>query len=151
MLFSEDDDELKRIVTTLFTKYKATHTDGVEWILKMRVQRDGERGTIHIDQQFFIEEILKRTGMEACSLVATPMTNIKSCYHENSPKLDYGRAKVYQETVGGLIHLMNGTRPDLTLAVGVLCRFMKAPEEQHWLAMKRVLCYLQGSKKYRLT
>jgi hypothetical protein len=40
------------------------------------------------------------------------------------------------------------TRPDISYAVGVLCRFMQAPTVQHWQGAKRILRYLKGTKKH---
>ena len=40
---------------------------------------------------------------------------------------------------------MVAIRPDIVYVVGVLCRFVENPEKDHWLAAKRVLCYLKGT------
>lgn len=37
------------------------------------------------------------------------------------------------------------TRPDISLSVGVLSRFMADPKEEHWLAAKGVVRYLAGT------
>ena len=38
-----------------------------------------------------------------------------------------------------------GTRPDITYAVSNLARFSAMPTKQHWIALKRVMCYLKGT------
>ena len=41
-------------------------------------------------------------------------------------------------------------RPDIAYAVGVLSRFTSKPSKDHWLAIKRVMRYLIGTKSYGL-
>ena len=55
-------------------------------------------------------------------------------------------AKVpYRELIGKLIYLAVATRPDISYAIGVLCRFVENPGPEHWGAAKRVLRYLKGT------
>lgn len=52
------------------------------------------------------------------------------------------------EAVGVLMHLMTANQPDIALAVGYVARFMKNPQEEQWVAVKRIFRYLQGTKTY---
>ena len=51
----------------------------------------------------------------------------------------------YRSTVGGLMYLMVGTRPDLAALLGVLSQFASDPCPTHWQALKRVFRYIQGT------
>ena len=42
------------------------------------------------------------------------------------------------------------TRPDISVAVGVLSQHMASPNEDHWNGIKRILRYLQGSISHGL-
>lgn len=42
------------------------------------------------------------------------------------------------------------TRPDLAFSVGILSRFQSNPTQEHWVAGKKVLRYLQKTKGYSL-
>ena len=42
------------------------------------------------------------------------------------------------------------TRSDITLAVGIVAIFLAKPRENHMMAVKRILRYLQGTKDYGL-
>jgi hypothetical protein len=46
------------------------------------------------------------------------------------------------------MYLMEGTRPDLAAAVGVLIQFAADPCPTHWQALKRVFRYIQSTKTY---
>ncbi|POM60455.1 polyprotein [Phytophthora palmivora] len=57
---------------------------------------------------------------------------------------------VMRETIGSLLWLSTCTRPDITMAVNYLARFVSSPTTAHWTAVKRVLRYLQGSRMLKL-
>uniref|UniRef100_A0AAV1TK68 Uncharacterized protein n=1 Tax=Peronospora matthiolae TaxID=2874970 RepID=A0AAV1TK68_9STRA len=54
----------------------------------------------------------------------------------------------FREAVGALMHLTTATRPDIAFSVGYVSRFMENPQEEHWVAVKRIFRYLQGTKMH---
>lgn len=70
-------------------------------------------------------------------LATTPLLSL----HSGSP---LSNATEYQAIVGSLQYL-SFTRPDLSFAVNKLSQFMHQPTNDHWIAVKRVLCYLCGT------
>ena len=52
--------------------------------------------------------------------------------------------------IGSLTYAAVATRPDLSAAVGVLCRFMSHPGPEHWIGVKRILLYVKGTIDYGL-
>ncbi|XP_066381607.1 secreted RxLR effector protein 161-like [Miscanthus floridulus] len=58
-----------------------------------------------------------------------------------APKVD---ATLYQSVGGGLCYLVH-MRPDITFTVGYVSRFMEDPREDHWGAVKQLLCYIKGT------
>ncbi|GFU00339.1 retrovirus-related Pol polyprotein from transposon TNT 1-94 [Trichonephila clavipes] len=53
----------------------------------------------------------------------------------------------YREAVGSLMFLAIVTRPDIAYAVGVLSQVLDKPQQIHWTMVKRILRYLNGTKK----
>ncbi|XP_040245182.1 secreted RxLR effector protein 161-like [Aegilops tauschii subsp. strangulata] len=53
----------------------------------------------------------------------------------------------YRSVVGSLRYLCN-TRPDITYAVGIVSRYLEAPAELHWAAVKQILRYVSGTLEY---
>ncbi|GFR03757.1 retrovirus-related Pol polyprotein from transposon TNT 1-94 [Trichonephila clavata] len=53
----------------------------------------------------------------------------------------------YREAVGSLMFLAIVTRPDIAYAVGVLSQVLDKPQQIHWTMLKRILRYLNGTKK----
>lgn len=60
---------------------------------------------------------------------------------------DYG--ELYRQLIGGLQYVTI-TRPDIAFSVNKLCQYMHSPTTMHWQALKRVLRYLQHTKRYGL-
>ncbi|KAM3410301.1 hypothetical protein ACQJBY_002482 [Aegilops geniculata] len=53
----------------------------------------------------------------------------------------------FRSVVGSLRYLCN-TRPDITYAVGIVSRYLEAPAETHWNAVKQILRYVSGTLEY---
>lgn len=49
----------------------------------------------------------------------------------------------YKELTGSLLYVLTRTRPDISTAVGMLCRYSAEPREQHMADLKRNLRYLK--------
>ncbi|XP_073220057.1 secreted RxLR effector protein 161-like [Cicer arietinum] len=50
---------------------------------------------------------------------------------------------LFKQTVGSLRYLCN-TRSDISYSLGVVSRFMERPKLSHWLAVKRIMRYVQS-------
>lgn len=113
-----------------------------------RITRD--KNSISLDQAIYIEKILQRFGMTDCKPVATPCdANVKLQKAKNETEIL--KNIPYQELIGCLLYLSQGTRPDIAYIVNALSRFNNAPIASHWIAAKRVLRYLRGTINTKLT
>ena len=56
---------------------------------------------------------------------------------------------IYRSTVGALLYL-SFTRPDITFSVNNVAQFMQAPTNEHWSAVKQILCYLKSTIQHDL-
>ena len=56
----------------------------------------------------------------------------------------------YASAVGRLMYAIVCTRPDITLVVGVVSRFLAKPGKEYWNAVKWILRYLKGTSKMSL-
>lgn len=80
--------------------------------------------------------------MDQCKAAAVPLQqNLKLQNDDGSKEAD---ATLYRQLVGSLIYLTT-TRLDLAYAVSTLSQFMSKPLESHWVVVKGVLRYLQGT------
>ena len=58
--------------------------------------------------------------------------------------------ELYQSAVGTLLYLSTKTRPDIAYAVGNVARFSSKPTQTHWIAVKRIMRYLNGTPDFGL-
>jgi hypothetical protein len=118
-----------------------------------------------LDQQLYVEKLLKESGMYGCSSMKTPALTRKAEQYEecekNTPESisesqndsrggttvqqDTPKVMNYRAAVGSLLYAALSTRPDITYAVAELSKHVSAPTEEHWQQCRRVLRYLQGT------
>ncbi|XP_019157652.1 PREDICTED: uncharacterized protein LOC109154280 [Ipomoea nil] len=92
-------------------------------------------------------KLLRKVGMETCKPLSTPMSTTAPVTSNDSKPFD--DPTVYRSLVGSLMYLLI-TRPDLSYAVHRLCQFMHSPTEERWVALKRVMRYIQGTRELGL-
>ena len=100
-----------------------------------------------------MNKIVDRFGMNDSKPVATPMEEPKSTDHRLELVTDQDEDAVglpYREAIGSLMYLMIGSRPDISYAIGKLARFCEQPKLKHWIAVKRVLRFVNGTCKMGL-
>jgi hypothetical protein len=102
---------------------------------------------ISLCQAAYAKKLLERSGMSSCNPTLAPMeTRLKLKRESDTPLVN---ATEYRRVIGGLRYLIH-TRPDLAYAVGYLSRFMEAPHEEHFTAVKRILRYVAGTSSHGL-
>lgn len=144
LLFYNNENLASKIKKKIIEKFEMKDLKKAKFYIGHRITVNNEG--IQIDQNKYIENILKRFGMENCNPVGTPMeSNLK--FSDTSEKIE---EKLYQELIGCLLYISQGTRPDISYAVNNLSQYNKNPTKEHYNAAKRILRYLQGTKDLRL-
>ena len=113
----------------------------------MSVTRDRKNKTLHLGQEQYIKDILIKFNMQDCKPSSTPMES-KDIAGNSDPLPD---SKPYKSLIGKLLYASSCTRPDITMAVSHLSRFLAKPQVKHWDQAKRVLRYLKGTSNLGLT
>jgi hypothetical protein len=114
----------------------------VAWLLGMSVERDRSARTLKMGQRQYVLDMLERFGMIDCKPMITPM--VTGGVVNNTAELKATDAP-FQSLVGSLLYASSATRPDRTMAVSHLSRFMSNATSMHWEHVKRVLRYLKGT------
>ncbi|MBA3284506.1 MAG: hypothetical protein H0U27_05530 [Nitrosopumilus sp.] len=103
-----------------------------------------------IDQEFYIDNMLKRFNMSDCKTVNTPMA-VESKGEEKIKEIERKFDTVtYQSAIGSLIYLSIATRPDISYAVNQAAQAMQSSTEYDWQKVKRIFRYLKGTKTLKL-
>ena len=62
----------------------------------------------------------------------------------------YIKNVLYCEAMGLLMYASMGTCPDITFATSMVAQYLENPGWEHWEAVKRIFCYLKGTKDLKL-
>lgn len=132
---------LDKFKSDISVRYQMKDLGELTWILGMEVLRDRQLGTLELRQTAYINQLIERHGLGDCKPVRTPAEGPLEADAEAQPD------RAYMLLVGGLLYAATMTRPDIAFAVQRLSRHLKGASEAHWIAGKRVLRYLQGTRE----
>ena len=134
--------ETKNILSSCFPTKDLREVTSV---LGTEVLCDRGNGCLSIQQSGHIGGILKLAGMTECRPTSLPMMPGLQLEAQKAPAddtLDFP----YQELVGKLLFVAQGTRPDIAYAVSYLSRFVGGWDKSHCEAIRHLLRYLQGTR-----
>ena len=128
----------------LKTRFEMTDSGKCAFVLGIELVENADNSAT-MCQRRYVNDILKRFGMEDCKAVISPADISTRLIPSDAPtELNVP----FREAVGALMHLTTATRPDIAFAVGYVSRFMENPQVEHWIEVKRILRYLQGTKSH---
>ncbi|GAX78889.1 hypothetical protein CEUSTIGMA_g6328.t1 [Chlamydomonas eustigma] len=99
------------------------------YYLGMEISR--KDGKILLTQHKYTRELLEKFSPMGLRGRDSPLEDKTQISRTAGVKLTEEKASKYRETVGALMYLQTGTRPDLAYAVGLLARFFQSPTELH--------------------
>ena len=86
--------------------------------------RDRSKRLIYLSQAKHIEDVLSKHNMLNCRPISTPLDKSVTLSKDDCPdspdEIAYMSSVPYLSTVGSLMYLAVGTRPDIAYAVGAL-------------------------------
>jgi hypothetical protein len=85
-------------------------------------------------------------GLQSHGVPLDPKTKSK----KNVNKDDKMVKVPYQQAMGSLMYAMLCTRPDLAYPISVVSQHMANSSLEHWIAVKRIFRYLQGTLHFKL-
>lgn len=115
----------------------------LHFFLGIEVNRDREGG-LHLCQEKYATDLLKRVGMQHCKPSSTPLSSTEKLSLAEGEILNQEDGTRYISVVGALQYLTL-TRPDISLVVNKVCQFLHAPTSLHWTAAKRILRYVKNT------
>ncbi|KAK5812212.1 hypothetical protein PVK06_027631 [Gossypium arboreum] len=104
-------------------------------------------GSIHLCQQKYIQDLLKRSSLSNAKSVHTPMVSSSMLSKDEG---EYLADPTEYRSIAGALQYIVLTRPDIAYAVNRVCQFMHAPTNLHMVALKRILRYLRGTLSHGL-
>ena len=139
---------INQVKQQLKQRFEMSDTGDCAFVLGIEIVDNAVNGTVTLCQRRYVQDILHRFGMQDCKPAASPVDISTKLVPNDSSATSIDAP--YREAVGALMHLMCATRPDIAFAVGMVARFMEHPGQQHWIAVKRIFRYLQGTQSHGL-
>ncbi|GJX72029.1 ribonuclease H-like domain-containing protein [Tanacetum coccineum] len=129
----------QKIIDSLHKEFDMTDLGALNYFL-------GISAVLHstglfLSQKKYALQLLERAHMVNCNPSRTPVDTDSKLGPDGVPVQD---PTLYRSLAGGLQYL-TFTRPDLSYAVQQICLYMHDPREPHFAALKRIMCYVQGT------
>ena len=144
VIAGKSEDELRRVKKEISQFFDVKDMGPLNHFLGMKVIQHPDH-SVYIGQHSLVDSILRKTRMENCNPVATPMDTGVKLEKADDSDVPLNQHE-YQSLVGSLLYLSTVSRPDITHAVGIMARFCSKPTNVHWSALKRILRYLKGTR-----
>lgn len=154
IIFSNDTKMQSFLKSELHRRFQMKDIGEAKYCLGFRITRDRSNGLIFLDQRRHIQDLLLKFNMADCKPISTPMDPNQHLTKEMSPINFSDKEEMkkipYQEAVGSLLYISQGTRPDITYAVNTVSKYNSNPGKAHWTAVKRIIRYLKGTSEAKL-
>lgn len=144
LIFASNNDTLDIVIKSLKTAFDIKVLN-LNCYVGLEIRKTEK--SIHLSQTNYIEQIIKRFNMSDASACSTPVDcNIvmKSSDGEEKESVSFP----YREAVGSLLFLALVSRPDISYAVNLVCRYVNNPNSNHVKAVKQIIKYLIGTRHF---
>jgi hypothetical protein len=105
---------------------------------------------VRINMWDYFRKVIKEFPEEIMGMCATPVSDHLIKVQENGSKLSKELVEVFHHTVCQLLFAANMARRDIQTAVLFLTTRVKAPDQDNWGKLVRVLKYLNGTRYMKL-
>ncbi len=144
ILVCNEQNKHLQIKEELNQKFEMKDLGELHFFLGMEVERNRDERLLCINQIKYLKKISKHFQMEECNPIGVPFDpNVKLQRNVNGN--DESKIFPYQQVVASLMYAMLCTRFDLAYPISVLSQHMANPNTEHWMAVKRIFRYLQGT------
>ena len=132
--------DIQQFKSEMKTKFSVSDLDLLSYYMGIEVKQEGNG--ITLSQSAYANKILEFAGMMNCNASASPMDSRLKLYKRMEDEVV--RPTKYRSLIGSLRYLVN-TKPDMAYALGDVSRYMEAPSQAHWGAVKQIFRYLKGT------
>ena len=158
MLIISNRINIEQAKASIGLKWKCEDLRPTKMFVGFQIERNRPAKSLFIHHALYATKLVERFRMEKSNPTVLPIPagtvlKLRKEYtHTTDDAADELRTltdtetRIYQQIVGSLIYLSNGTRLDLSYPVGQLARHMADPLILHLRLAKQVLRYLNRTK-----
>ena len=131
-----------------------TDLEEAVYILGIRIVRNREKRLIGLNQDTYLDKVLKRFSMENSKKGLFPIQSKTKLSKTQSPSTEAEITEMsrvpYASIVGSIMYVMTCTHPDVAFALSMVNRYQGNPGRAHWTVVKNILKYLRRTKEWFL-
>ncbi|SPC60898.1 related to retrotransposon protein [Ustilago sp. UG-2017b] len=146
LIISPKLETVERIKEEIGRMWKMEEGGDVSHFLGIQISRDRKAKTMDLKQTSYTKQLLNEHLGNHRRNFSVLLQDIPA--PETAASI--AERKEYPQIVGKLLWLSNGTRPDISQAMGVLVRYMTQPSREHYNAAQKVLQYLDCTQDVHL-
>jgi hypothetical protein len=128
---------------TIATEMEVKWSSRVEKLVGININTSPDR--IELNQTLLVDQIIKDYPRTCYPRRATLPEVALETNEEGAVE-----TTAYRSTLGSLMYLCSGTRPDLSYSVNLLARYSANPSESHWEALDILVGYLKRTRSLGL-
>lgn len=144
LIFASNNDSLDLVIKALKTTFEIKVLD-LNCYVGLEIRKTEK--SIIVSQANYTEQIIKKFNMIGASACSTPIdcnVVLKSSDEVEEESVSFP----YREAVGSLLFLALVSRPDISYAVNLVCRYVNNPNSNHVKAVKHIIRYLIGTRYF---
>jgi hypothetical protein len=145
LIAGKNDKDIAECKQQLSDSFDMTDEGECSYYLGMHVEQSESCITVHQEQ--YVNQMLQRYGLNDIPVTRTPLPKDVKLRKETTTLADPEFKTQYQSKVGSLNFLSNGTRLDISFAVGYMARFCSNPTQAHMDAVDHIFAYVAGTRK----
>jgi hypothetical protein len=142
----DEEKEISRLLEELQRNLPIISLGDAKQFLGLQIKK--EKGNYSICLRGYIEKIAKKFGLEDAKKSYIPMDTGFVRSQTETEKFD--DPTMYQSIIGALLYIAVNARPDIAVSTSILARKVSCPSNSDWIAAKRVIRYLVGTKDLKL-
>ncbi|GMF34508.1 unnamed protein product [Phytophthora fragariaefolia] len=135
LIASRDQDVIISVKAQIAGEFKIKERGQARYIFGIEIDYNMEDRTLGICQRAYTEAVIKKFGQEHANPSLIPFGTSVHLTKSDEPKSDEEKAKMklkpYRSLIGSLMYQICVTRPDISVAVAKLSRFLESPGEKH--------------------
>jgi len=138
VITGSDNQFIGHVVNTLGARFSLKDMGLLHYFLGVEVIPT--TAGLFLSQHKYVRDILETQNMVSAKEISTPLSTTQSLHLLDG--ITSTDNTEYRRIIGNLQYL-SLTRPNICFAINKLSQFMHKPTVTHWVATKRLLCYLK--------
>ena len=136
-----NNNEISNIIKKLTRTIKIKYISEVHQFLRIKIKLDYKEKSIHINQNKYLNSLLKRFNKKDLNPITTPV-EARVRLDKATNTTNKNNLQLYQQQVSSLIYLATKTKPDIAYAINKCAKYMSNPNLTHFKALNRIWKYL---------